>query len=78
MEYFILVFAFILVCLFYIIFKGLFKFLAFGAFSGILGLIFVLIFAKSYLSLSVFSFLISLILGIPGVLSLVFFNVFLT
>lgn len=76
MEYFILIFAFILVCWFYISLNRFFKFLIFGALSGILSLIFVLIFTKSYLSLSVFSFLTSLILGLPGILSLIFFNVF--
>lgn len=78
MEYFILIFAFALICWFYISFNRFFKFLSFGAVSGILSLIVALIFAKSYVCLTTFSVLTSLILGPPGVLSLIFFNVFLS
>lgn len=77
MEYLILILAFILVCWFFISFNRFFSFLFFGAFSGVLSLIFALIFAKNFVFLTTFSLLTALILGPPGVLSLVFFNIFL-
>lgn len=76
MEYFILVFAFIFMLGFYMRFKNFFRALFLGAISGLLTLIVLGYFAAEYIKITIFTVLISLVVGAPGVLFLVLFNMF--
>lgn len=75
-EYVILAIIFAIMILFYTSFKNFFKAIIFNFLCGVVFFAIAAYFLEQYISFSLFSILISMIVGIPGVISLILFRMF--
>ena len=75
-EYVILTIISVIMILFYTSFKNFFKTVTFNFLLGLIFFAVVAYFLDKYISFSLFSILTSMIVGIPGVISLILFRIF--
>ena len=75
-EYVILLLIFVIMILFYMNFNNFFKTVVFNFLCGFVVFAVVAYFLEQYISFSIFSVLTSMIVGIPGIVSLILFRIF--
>lgn len=77
MLYFVLAFVFIFIMFFYINCTNFFKAFLIGTLSGLIFMALIGVFLPNYMSFNFYTILFSAINGIPGVLLMILYNVFL-
>lgn len=76
MEYVLLIFASILMLIYYASYKNFLKSLFLGSFSGFISFLIIAYFMPEYFKCTLFNFLISIIVGIFGIVAIVSFKIF--